>query len=641
MGKKKWVLSVALIACLLVSILSYELLFAQSPPNSEPQGDGNEQATPTPTSTVNPTETPTNGATSTPTPTANSNGNSGGSSPTSNPTTSPTDTVVPDTSSTHEKDHEKASDYVWNNSEVITVALNVNSISTNAPNSSSIQGSKITITSAGTYKISGTLTDGQIIVDAQDTVRLILSNVDITCSSSAPIYVVNAKKTILVLEENTLNAVKDTSTGSTAEPNAAIFSVGDLTIFGSGQLNVWGNNNDAIASKDGLIIKSGTITVNSLDDGIRGKDYLIIKDGKITVTSGGDGLKSDNANDPTRGYVSVENGVITVTSGRDAIEAQSDATVTGGQLTLTAGGGSVSTISAGSSAKGIKALINVTVTNGAFTINSADDCIHSNRTITINAGTFALRTGDDAIHADKLVTINSGTIDVSTSYEGIESTEIVINGGTIHITSKDDGINGAGGNDGSGFRPGAPGQGFVAGNCTLTINGGYIVVTTIYGSNGQDGDGIDINGPITMTDGYVIINGPTVNSNSAIDWEGSFKMTGGFILGVGSSGMAMTAGPTSTQYALLLNLRNTRSAGTIIHIQNAAGTDILTFQASKTFQSIALCAPSLTKGSYSLYLGGSSTGTLKDGVYQNGVYSGGTLIRTFTISTIVTKLTNV
>ncbi len=101
-------------------------------------------------------------------------------------------------------------------------------------------------------------------------------------------------------------------------------------------------------------------------------------------------------------------------------------------------------------------------------------------------------------------------------------------------------------------------------------------------------------------------------------------MTGGFILGVGSSGMAMTAGPTSTQYALQLDLRNTRGPGTLIHIQTNTGTDVLTFQASKTFQSIAFCSPALTKGStYSLYLGGGSTGTLKDGVYQNGTYSGG------------------
>ncbi len=119
--------------------------------------------------------------------------------------------------------------------------LSGNAISTSTPNSSSIQGSKITITSAGTYKISGTLTDGQIIVDIQnnETVRLILSNVDISCSNNAPIYVMNAKKAILVLEENTLNTVKDASTGSTAEPNAAIFSASDLTIFGTGQLNVW------------------------------------------------------------------------------------------------------------------------------------------------------------------------------------------------------------------------------------------------------------------------------------------------------------------------------------------------------------------------------------------------------------------
>jgi len=237
--------------------------------------------------------------------------------------------------------------------------------------------------------------------------------------------------------------------------------------------------------------------------------------------------------------------------------------------------------------------------------------------------------------------INDGEISITKSYEGIESTEIVLNGGTIYITSSDDGINGAGGKDGSGFQPGRPGGppgqwNFVPGDCHLYINGGYIVVTST-------GDGIDINGPMEMTSGYVLVNGPTSNMEGSIEWEGSFKMTGGFLLTVGSSGMAMSTSETSTQCSVLINLRASRSAGTLIHFENSDGEEIITFKPTKRFQSITICSPLFTVGSeYRFYLGGSSTGTLVDGVYQEGKYEpSGNPTRTFMISSMVTKFSNV
>jgi len=637
MGKKK-LLFFIICVCLVLSILSYELLFNQSL-----SGNDDPSPTATPTSTVSPSISPTNQATSTPTPTS-SGTPSVTSNPTYQPTTQPTEAPVLETSVPHEPSHEKASDYIWESTEIIDITLSGNSIFTSMTNTSTIEGSKITITSAGTYRVSGTLTNGQVVVDTQDKdiVRLLLNNVDITCSNSAPVYVISAKKVIIVLQEGTVNNIKDTNRGDTVEPNAAIFSACDLTIYGSGQLNVQGNTNDAIASKDGLIIKSGMITANSVDDCIRGKDYLIIKDGSLTLTASGDGLKSDNFENASRGYIDIENGIIRITSGMDAIDARTDVTITGGRFTLISGGGSTGIVGPDVSAKGIKGLVNLTITNGDFVVSSADDNLHSNKTITIYGGTFSLSTGDDAIHADNSIVINGGTIDIPKSYEGIESTNITINDAIIHITSSDDGLNGAGGNDGSGFQPGPgvgqPGQFFVPGNRHLYINGGYIVVTA-------DGDGIDVNGPISMTAGYVIINGPTSFMNTAIDWEGSFTMSGGFILGVGSAGTsmapAMTAGPTSTQNAILLNFRTTKNAGTIFHIQKSNGTEVVTYLPIKQYQSIALCSPLLVKGSsYQVYFGGSSTGTIKDGVYLDGSYIPGTRNTNFTITNTVTKLVN-
>jgi len=524
--------------------------------------------------------------------------------------------------------------------------LNGNSITVNPAGSATVDGSKVTISSAATYRISGSLTNGQVIVNVTGagTVRLILNGVDIRCSTSSPIYVIDAKKTVIVLQASTANYITDGASyileAGTDEPNAAVFSKKDLTIFGDGSLNVDANYNDAIASKDGLIIKSGTITVSSVDDGIRGKDYLVVKGGTITLNTGGDGLKSDDDSDVARGYVSVEAGVINVVSGADAVEAETDVTVTGGTITLTSGGGSNNVASA--SAKGIQANVSIIIDGGTFTVDSADDAFNSNYELTINGGSFVISTGDDAFHADSSLTINGGDIDITKSYEGFESVILTINSGTIHIVSSDDGVNGAGGKDSSGTLPGpgiGPGGwggpgGFIPGNCHLYINGGYIVVNAL-------GDGIDINGAIDMTGGFIIVDGPP-SMETAVDHETPFKMTGGFLLGVGSSGapIAPALGPTdlSTQYSILVNLRNPVQAGNLIHLQTINGTEVFTFKPTKQYQSVVFCSPTLAKGAYDLYYGGSSTGTVNDGLYTGGTYAAGTKYMTVTISNIVTRI---
>jgi hypothetical protein len=547
-------------------------------------------------------------------------------------------TTVTNALSENSSDHQDDADYVWNSSDVIPIVLNGNSITENTDNAT-VSGSTITISSAGTYSFSGSLSNGQIIVDTQDqtTVRLILNGVDLNCSTSSPIYVKTSKKVILVLADNTTNKVTDGSSyvfanTTDTEPNAAIFSTADFTIYGNGSLIVDGNYNDGIASKDGLIIKSGTISVTSVDDGIRGKDYLVVKDGNITVNSFGDGFKSDNSEDTQKGYVLIESGTISITSSLDAITAETDVLISNGEINLTSGGGSSKTISNSStiSAKGIKGVASVVVDNGYLSVSSADDAFHSNGAITINGGTFGISSGDDGIHADSILAINGGTIAITKCYEGIESKDITINDGNINLVSSDDGVNGAGGNDGSGTAGWT--NGVSSGSYNLYINGGYIAVYAT-------GDGIDVNGAITMTSGIVIVHGPTSSGNGPLDYDTSFKISGGFLLAVGSSGMAQAPSTSSTQYSTMFTLKSTQSANTIFHIQKNDGTEVLSFKPSKKYQSVVFSAPALSNGSsYDVYLGGSSTGTETDGLYSGGTYTAGTKSTSFTISNILTSL---
>ncbi len=699
--------------------------------------------------------------------------------------------VVADALAANSKDHEDPEDYVWDSSGVVQVALNGDSIIANGAGVT-VDGSKMTITSGGTYSLSGVLADGQIIVDSKNkgTVRLILDGAYVSCSSSAPLFVENAKKTVIVLTENTENYVADGRSHTVAdsdvnEPNAAIFSKDDLTICGAGSLSVCADVNDGISSKDGLIIAGGIIDINAVDDGIRGKDYLVVRGGKTTVKAGGDGLKSDNDEDAAMGYISIETGVVSITSGADAIQAETDVIITDGEIGLCSGGGSRNRIGVSTSAKGIKAVVSVVIGGGSFaidsvddavhsdgsivinggtlaiasrddaihadgalevnggniaitksyegiegatvaindgsiqvvssddgiiatedlsigygvidisaggdavsagtdvtivdgeiilssgggsnskvsagtsakgikgvgsviidggnlTINSADDAIHSNGAVTINGGTYVISSGDDGMHADADLVINGGDVRIVKSYEGLESADadITINGGNIHIVSSDDGINVAAGGDNFGMgQPGQPGRGgfnpaptpVTGGDCYLYINGGYLAIEAA-------GDGIDSNGSIAMTDGVVIVNGPTTNMNGALD-HSSFQLTGGFLLAAGSSGMAQAPSTNSTQYSILLTFNTTLPGGTMVHIQNSAGENILSFVPTKPYSSVAFSSDRLLRGStYDVYYGGSSTGTICDGLYEGGTYTPGTKYTSFTVTSMVTNV---
>ena len=540
-----------------------------------------------------------------------------------------------------------------------SIVLNGDSITVDG-SGVTVDGSTATITAAGVYDISGTLADGQIVVDTEDDgeVRLVLDGVDISNASSAPVNILSADETVIVLADGTDNYLSDGATYVYAdpeedEPNAALFSKDDLTITGNGSLTVDGNYNDGITSKDGLVIASGNITVNAVDDGIRGKDYLVIEAGNITVNSGGDGLKSDEDEDAAKGYIAIESGVINVTAGGDAITAETDVLISDGQFTLTTAGGSNAAIDEDLSAKGIKAGVSVTIDGGTFNVDAADDAIHSNDSMTINNGDFNLATGDDGMHADTSLTINDGKIVVTRSYEGIESALITINAGDISLVSSDDGINVADGNDGSGMGPGMgtqpggrqrPGGGTPPGGTPgqqtftytgsnyLYINGGVIVVEAA-------GDGIDVNGAIEMTGGLVIVNGPTANNNGALDYDGGFKISGGTLVAAGSAGMAQAPDASSSQNSLMLTFPSALPAGTLINIQTADGESLMTFAPLKTFQSIVFSSPDLQTGdTVVVYYGGSTTGDTLGGLTIDGTYTPGEQIASVTISNVVTTI---
>lgn len=342
----------------------------------------------------------------------------------------------------------------------------------------------VTITDGGVYVLTGTLTDGRVLVNAPGAdVTLVLQNTDITCTDSSALYIYKAANVLVYLPDGTASTLTDGSSyddsdsfSSTAdeEPNACLYSKSDLVIAGGGTLTVTGNANNGITGKDTLKIEGAAVNVTAANHGVNGKDCLVLKQANVTATSGGDALRATNDSDSALGCILIGASVLTLTAGEDGIQAETTLTLFDTTGTITSGGGSSASLADDTSAKGIKAGTDITVRSGSYTLDCADDGVHANGNVTISGCTFAITTGDDGVHADETVTITDGTLNIPKCYEGIEGQTIDISGGTIDIVSSDDGLNAACGADRSGF--GGRGSDSFGGSsdCCITISGGII-----------------------------------------------------------------------------------------------------------------------------------------------------------------------
>lgn len=526
----------------------------------------------------------------------------------------------------------------------------------------------VTIAKSGKYLITGKMSDGQIIVDSSDSEKteLLLNGAWIHCETGAAIYVKNseASKTTVELCDKSVNILTDGTEHileeNSDEPDAALFSKDDLKISGSGTLYIAGNYSKGVHSKDDLELENATVYISSVDDGFRGKDSVEITSGTLVIESGADGIRTNNTEDDGKGYISISGGHIEITSAFDAVQAVTDLMITGGELVIQSGGGSVNSSSnqnsdwgnwgggfgggpgggmmppggfgggmhggrgernapnadegfseaasftqtaqtTSDSAKGLKADGDITIAGGVISIDSSDDSIHGVN-IEIKNGTMMLTSGDDGIHADTAVKISGGDITVTKSYEGIEGADIVISGGVMNVTSSDDGLNGAGGKDSSSTtnRPGA-GM-FSSSTGTLTVSGGKIIVDA-------SGDGIDINGSVTMTGGSVTVYGSTNNGNGALDYDKSFLISGGELFAFGSTGMAQGVSASSEQNSIFVGV--SVDGGKHLEVTDGNGVNIVTITPPKAYSCVLISTPQIEHGmAYTFHLDGEKIGTI-------------------------------
>ena len=451
----------------------------------------------------------------------------------------------------------------------------------------SVDGNTVTITTGGIYGLSGTL-DGQLIIDAgkKDTVELVLGGMSVAASAGAAIYAEQAGNLILTLANGTVNTLSDAQADPQADPpGAVVFANGDLIVRGDGMLAVHANLQNGIVTKDDLIIESGTITVHAQNNGIRGKDSVTVRGGTITIDAGNDGIQADHTGDADKGWIRIKAGTLNITARHDGLQAETQLILSGGEVTIVAGGGyATASASGGENGKAVKSAGSINITDGVLYANSPDDAIHAAGTVTISGGALTLLSGDDGIHAGGAVSIAGGDVRIETSYEGIEGGTVDISGGTIALLAADDGINAAGRLSDAQDT-----------DQRMRVTGGVIHVNAY-------GDGIDANGAITMTGGELYVSGPVTAANGALDYDTSFHISGGVLVAAGAIGMAQTPDSGSAQPSVIVYFVKPQAAGSAYLLMDGEGRGIISYTPDKEFQCIVFSAPELQSGgAYTLW----------------------------------------
>ena len=444
--------------------------------------------------------------------------------------------------------HYSDEDLKWDSSDEEAIDL----ANPTAIDGVSVENGTITITSGGTYRLTGEYS-GQVKIEAgrSDTVRLVLDNAKITNSTGAAINVVSAAEAIIYTAAGTTNTVADeanyTATGDD-DPDAAIYSTANLTLTGEGSLSVKGAYEEGIHTTGGLVIASGTLEVNAANTGIKGKDYVDITGGIVNVTAAQDGIKSTNTDDESLGFTRLSAGSVTVSAGDDGLKAPHTLEISGGTLNIE------------KSNEGIEAQY-INILDGDVTVNSTDDGINA-----------SLKDSSSDTSSDT----TSGTAAAG------QQTQQNQNGQTQQAPAG--GGAAPGGSQGStgqnqnmpqpptdGTMPGGGGGTFEVVDAAINISGGTVTVNA-------EGDGIDSNGTATFSGGTVTVNGPAAGGNNALDSNGDLLLNGGTVTTGSTADMFEAPSSASTSGYLKITDSSALTQGSTVQVTDSSGTVVANYK---------------------------------------------------------------
>lgn len=425
---------------------------------------------------------------------------------------------------------------------VSKITLKGTSAETNSHNVE-IDGSVVTILGGGVYVIAGTLDDGSIVVDSADgaEVRLVLNGANITSSDFSVLYIKQSAKTVISLVPGTESNLTDGAFYNETKledgkPTAALYSKDDLVINGSGSLAVNGNYQDGIKANDTLKITEGTITINAVDDGINTNDYIAALAANINVTSGGDSIKCKHEN-KEKGFVAFEGTILSLTSEGDGISASSALYMNNTITNITSGSGSQNGSTHSGMGGGFGGRGGMGGVQTVTTDTVSAKAIKAGTNIIINGGSFALDSKDDSIHSDGNVTIDGGMFEISSGDDAVHADlNLVLNPESMDITECYEGLEGAyvtiNGGDIS-IISSDDGINATGENSANSMGGGMMnmhrseeknadedIWLTVNGGHiyiETSGDGFDSNGSAVINGGFLEIYGPENDGNGSID----------------------------------------------------------------------------------------------------------------------------
>lgn len=329
----------------------------------------------------------------------------------------------------------------YDESEAVKITLSGKTAACNSSNVQ-IEDGVVTIKAAGVYVLSGTFTDGTIVVDAgdDDKVQLVLDGVSITAADYAAIYAKNADKVFVTLAEgagNSLTVSGDYVQTDDNNVDAVIFAKCDLTLNGTGSLTVKDNTGHGIVSKDDLVVTGGTYTIYSQDHCLNGKDSVRIADGTFNLSCDEDGIHAGN-DDQQDGYVYIEGGDINISVGDDALHAEGLLIITGGDIDVS------------KSCEGVEGY-KILVTGGDIDVVSSDDGFNAaggSSGSGYNHDGFGGGPDMGGVYmdadSDAYIFITGGTININADGDGIDSNGCIgITGGSVYVLGPSDNGNGA------------------------------------------------------------------------------------------------------------------------------------------------------------------------------------------------------